>query len=186
MTLESQVVRLLKGPVASRIRFSFDVGYGRLTVSRRSFLGVAIAIENGSVSVANAGALRANVAAQYVSAANRIEVPKIIGRTEEGLLLHECLHAHFDITRSGLTMVDEESAAYVVDALYFRMTGLRSSRWNARLHALAGGVANGLLHEYQRGKTPIPPVDGAPWDALQAAITASPTYAGVFGYDHSG
>ncbi|HEX8097676.1 MAG TPA: hypothetical protein VF507_06550, partial [Pyrinomonadaceae bacterium] len=69
-----------------------------------------------------------------------------------------------------------EAAAYVVDALYFRMTGLARNRWNTQLHALAGVVADGLLDEYQAGNTPIPAVGRVSWFLLRLFIMNHPVY----------
>ena len=64
----------------------------------------------------------------------------------------------------------------VVDALYFRMTGLPRPRWNAQLHAAAGAVADGLLSAYQRGTAGIPAVSAAAWASLKLQISLHPVY----------
>ena len=100
----------------------------------------------------------------------------MIGRVDEGQVLHECTHASFDLARSAVAALDEEAAGYVVGALYFRMTGLPRPRWNAPLHELAGVVADGLLGEYAAGG-PIPFVGLIDWNILRLAIQFDPVYA---------
>lgn len=94
------------------------------------------------------------------------------------MLLHECTHAVFDLTKTLVTDNEDEAAAYVVDALYFRMTGLQRPRWSAEPHAIAGNVADALLRQYQAGKVRIPAVDPGLWTALRQAVMLHPIYIG--------
>jgi hypothetical protein len=71
---------------------------------------------------------------------------------------------------------EEEAICYVVDALYFRMSGLTTTRWNNEPHATAKGVADGLLHQYQVGDVAIPKVDETTWRGLVLAVAMNPTY----------
>ena len=84
-------------------------------------------------------------------------------------MLHECTHAVFDLTQTRVNGNDDEAASYVVDALYFRMTGLRRPRWNAEPHATAGAVADALLRQYQAGTRGIPAIDATAWATLKFA-----------------
>jgi hypothetical protein len=115
----------------------------------------------------------------------------VIGRGDEGLVLHECTHAFFDITRQPIDALHEEAAAYVVDALYFRMTGLSRPRWSGPPHAAAGNVADSLLQDYQRGATAVPTVNATAWANLMSGIRSHRVYragpAGTGGsYIHNG
>lgn len=177
MTARDKVLSLLRGPVVSRIRFTFPFSGGTVTIAPASFHRVAYAIETGKVSLQVTNTFPPGVGGQYTSGTpNRLSVAPLIGRTEEGLLLHECTHALFDITKTQVTDNQDEAAAYVVDALYFRMTGLQRPRWDASLHGAAGKVADVLLGAYQAGKTGLPAVDPAAWTALQAQIMLHPIY----------
>jgi len=149
MSTRQHVLRVLRGAEASRIRFTIPAG-GGLTINHVTFQRVAQAIEQNHIHVNVANNFPAGVGALYHSDTNTIDTPPLLGRTSEGLLLHECTHAAFDLGSTGIAAVADEAAAYVVDALYFRMTGLARPRWNAQLHALAGNVADGLLRQYQQ------------------------------------
>jgi hypothetical protein len=120
----------------------------------------------------------AGVAGQYVQP-NELRVKPMLGRGELGLVMHECTHAAYDLLRTGITAWDEEASCYVVDALYFRMTGLPLSRWNTPTHSAAGAVADDLLHKYARGTASIPTVSRAAWEALRAVVLVTPIYTFV-------
>ena len=177
MTTRQRVLDLLRGPQAARIRFTFPFFAGTVTITSASFARVARAIESGHMRLQVTNAFPAGVAGEYVSGTpNTLRIKPIVGRVEEGLLLHECTHAIFDLTHTHVTALDDEAASYVVDALYFRMTGLRRPRWNAQPHATAGAVADALLQHYARGTRGIPAVDHASWDALRGQIMVHPVY----------
>jgi hypothetical protein len=198
MTTRQRVLDLLRGPVAGRIRFTFPFFAGTVTISAVSFRHVANAIERGAIRIDVTNTFPAGVAGEYVSGTpNVLRIKPIIGREEEGLVLHECTHAIFDLTNTRVNANDDEAASYVVDALYFRMTGLRRARWSGEPHATAGAVADALLREYQAGNHPIPAIDATTWTTLKQRIALDPTYiagpAGVIGalfgpteYPHDG
>ncbi|MCW5745831.1 MAG: hypothetical protein KIT36_06495 [Alphaproteobacteria bacterium] len=168
---------MLRGPVVSRIRFRFPFSGGTVTIAPASFHRVARAIEAGQVSLQFTTAFPPGVGGLYTSGTpNTLRVAPLVGRTEEGLFLHECTHAVFDLTKTLVTDNEDEAAAYVVDALYFRMTGLRRPRWNAEPHATAGNVADALLREYQAGRVPVPTLDATAWLALRAQVMLHPVY----------
>jgi hypothetical protein len=177
MTTRDKILSLLRGPVVSRIRFTFPFTAGTVTIAPASFHRVASALETGKVSLQVTNTFPPGVGGQYTSGTpNTLRVAPLIGRTEEGLLLHECTHAVFDLTKTQVTDNEDEAAAYVVDALYFRMTGLQRPRWNAEPHATAGQVADALLRDYQTGKTGLPAVSPTAWKALRTEIALHSVY----------
>ncbi len=200
MTTRQRVLDLLRGPQASRIRFTFPFFAGTVTISPVSFRHVATAIERGTMRLQVTNAFPPGVAGQYISGTpNTLRIKPIFGRIEEGLVLHECTHAIFDLTHTHVTANDDEAASYVVDALYFRMTGLRRPRWSGEPHATAGAVADALLRNYAAGTRGIPAIDAPNWNNLKATIMLHPVYntpithpAGVLGtlfggeYPHDG
>ena len=198
MTTRQRVLTLLRGPTAGRIRFTFPFFAGTVTISPVSFRHVANAIERGDMRLDVTNTFPPGVAGQYISGRpNTLRIKPIIGREEEGLVLHECTHAVFDLTHTRVNANDDEAASYVVDALYFRMTGLRRARWSNEPHATAGAVADALLREYQIGNRGIPAIDATTWANLKFQISLNPTYVtgpagllgGFFGpteYPHDG
>jgi hypothetical protein len=191
MATRDRVLQILRGTEASRIRFSFRVAAANIVVNRATFSSVAQAIESNRIHITVSTTFPAGVGAQYAPDTNTIETPPVIGRVDEGLLLHECTHAAFDLASTAIPAVDDEAAAYVVDALYFRMTGLKRPRWNAQLHAFAGALADGLLDQYQAGTRRVPAVGMITWPLLRLFIMTHPVYmagpAGTGGnYLHNG
>jgi len=185
MATRDHVLRVLRGSEVSRIRFTIPAA-GGFTINSVTFHRVAQAIERNHIQVKVVTNFPAGIGALYHPDTNTVDTPPLLGRVSEGLLLHECTHAAFDLGNVGIAAVADEAAAYVVDALYFRMTGLQRPRWNAQLHALAGNVADGLLRQYQRGSPRVPAVDTAQWLALGFFIMSHPVYiAGPAGHGES-
>lgn len=182
MTLKQQVVRILRGPTATRIRFTFPSGGRTISISPGSFHYVARALESGRAAVSPPATLTPGAAAQYTGfsgssvPANTMEVPRIVGRIEEGHILHESLHCAYDLLGTNITAADDEASCYVVSALAFLMTGVRPARWSNEPFASAGRVARGLLARYQRGERGAHAVDPTNWQVLRAVVMTDPLY----------
>lgn len=187
MTLQNQVLQILRGPVVPRIRFIFPAPGGNVTIAPQTFYLVANAIQSGRVHVARPTDLEPGVGASYNGGArtrldgtevraNTLEINSASGRLNEGDVLHECLHAAYDLLRTGITVLDEEASAYVVSSLYFRMTGVRPARWRDEPYRTAGMVADTLLAQYARGTAGIPTVGAIEWDVLRTAVVVNPIY----------
>ncbi|MGY4336592.1 hypothetical protein [Bradyrhizobium sp. LM2.9] len=137
MSLRSRVLDVLNGPAVARMRFRFPIRGSHVTIAPQTFHHVARAIRLGQVTVAVPTDLAAGVAAQYndvartradgtAVAANTLEVVSATGRLDAAYIVHESLHAAYDLLRTGLDANAEEASAYVCTALYCRMTGLPS------------------------------------------------------------
>jgi hypothetical protein len=184
MTSRQQVVNLLRGKETHRIRFSFPASGTTLTINSGSFDTVAQAVEDRRVTVEFTTNQPDGVGAQYSPAntastppvSGHISSPPLHGRAQRLLMIHECTHAFFDLTRTSITAVDDEAASYVVAALYGRMTGLISSRWTPNTRA-ARTIVEGLLRHYATGAAGVPSVNAAGWDALRWVIMTHPIYA---------
>ena len=175
MTTRQHVLRILRGHEASRIRFTFPLNGANFTIDRRTFAEVAHAIVHNKISVTVTNAFPPGVGAQYSGATNTILTPPVFGRWAEATIMHESTHAAFDIAKTPVSGMDEEAAAYVVGALYSRMTGLKMSRWSPNTQA-ARGVVNHILHHYAIGASGIPAVDAASWLAIRAVVALHPIY----------
>jgi hypothetical protein len=183
MAVKERVIHVLRGLEAGRIRFKVPTKTsGTITINRASFQTVASAIQAGKIKVTPRATFRQGVGAEYHSWAipgapsGELLVPPMFGREQEGLVMHECTHAFFDLTKSSVGGAEEEAISYIVDALYFRMTGLTTQRWNNEPHATAKAVADGLLRQYAKGDTPVPTVGEKEWHGLVLAVMLNPTY----------
>jgi hypothetical protein len=149
MSTRDDAIRLLRGHQASRINFSFpSSAAGTVTVNSYTFERVATAIENNIITVDDTVRLPADIGAVYVPdkiPGGEMLLRREIGRQHNGEVIHESVHASFDLTHSTLPRVDDETAAYIASALYWRMTGLRCSP-NATIYRAASNVADSILH----------------------------------------
>ena len=159
----SQVLSLLKGEVVSRVRFTIGTNSGSISVDGSTFRRVARAIQAGSVSLhvveqsqmplTGAGAVyysRAGTSnnAAYTAAitANSLFTQPLRGRVEEGLLVHESVHASLDLTRSsGILTVWDEAACYIAEILYCRRMGLRRTRISETIRLAALPAVNSII-----------------------------------------
>jgi hypothetical protein len=187
MSLQSQVIGILRGPIVQRMRFTFPSSGRTITIAPQTFAVVAAAIDSGRIAVARPTDLAPNVDAQYniyprtkgdgtVVPARTLELQSALGRYSEGVVLHECLHAAYQLLGTPIIAADNEASAYVVDALYFRMSGLGKGKWSGGGDTTAGLVADTLLAQYQRGSAGIPSVGLREWNLLKAVIITTPTY----------
>src|SRR6266704_6386258 len=126
MSLKTRVLQVLNGPTVARIRFRFPIRGSHVTITPQTFHHVARAIVSGRVTVQSPTNLPPSVVAQYVIRANTLQIRSVAGRLNEAQVVHESLHAAYDLLRTGIDANAEEASAYVCIALYLRMTGFRA------------------------------------------------------------
>ncbi|MGZ5140763.1 MAG: hypothetical protein ACXWCX_23430 [Burkholderiales bacterium] len=181
MSLKIRVLQVLNGPAVARIRFRFPIRGSHVTITSQTFHHVARAIVSGRVTVEPPTDLAPNVAAQYdverrradgsLVRANTLEVKSVAGRVNETYVVHESLHAAYDLLRTGIDANAEEASAYVCSALYCRMTGRFRAEWGSDpIWGAAGRVAQTLLRQYQKGHPGIPMVGEHEWRMLRAGV----------------
>jgi hypothetical protein len=196
MSLKSMVLGVLNGPTVARIRFRFPIRGSHVTITRQTFHHVVHAIHTGRVFVQLARDLPPGAGAQYNDVArnradgtavpaNTLEIQSRTGREFEAHIVHESLHAAYDLLRTGIDANAEEASAMVCSALYCRMTNRTRPYWaNAKIWGPAGQVAQTLLVQYQKGDPGIPMVGEEPWRRLRIDVGLDPLYtsgpAGIF------
>ena len=132
MGAREQMIGILRGGEARRIRFSFTgTTGGQISVDSSTFNRVAAAIENNHITVSE-GRFTTDIAmysarenTETNSRANTFYLgnnPRY-SRTFDALIVHESVHASFDLTRSSLPWVDNEAAAYIAQGFYLRNSG---------------------------------------------------------------
>lgn len=174
----------LRSPIAHKINFSFVARSGlNIFINQRTFEGVAAAIERGAgvqggislitttrMPVPNAAALyfpEEDASIKPPVPANTILVSPLNGLREQGQLLHEAVHASFDLTRTRLPVVDNEAAAYIAIALHNRFVAI-PPRSQAPLIIHAFAVADSVLNTGR--------VDAAALANLRNTIASLPDY----------
>ena len=129
MGVREQMLRVLRGSEAQRIRFSLTGSTGvAISVDGSSFRRVAQAVEENRIQVAEGGV--AGGWAQYNARNNTFNVgtDQHWSRAFDALLVHESVHASFDLVSSTLPWLDNETAAYIAQGYYLRNSGFSSSR----------------------------------------------------------
>jgi hypothetical protein len=191
MPARERIIQILSSPEASRIRFSFLVGTTRFTIFSQTFQRVARAFRHGHIRINFSATMPSGVRARYHSDTDTMDLTSLIGRRDEGAILHECLHAYYDIEKTAIDAPHEEGAAYVVTALYYQMSGATPPRQGNEQRGAANVVADGLLQAYQDGSAPVPEVNDEDWNKLLEELRNDPDYkklwAGTTGsYLHNG
>jgi hypothetical protein len=106
-----RVLAILAEPAVQRIHFSMGL---YLWVTPGDYQAVAEGIRNGKIQVkAN---LALNTSALYHFGPNIIEFNP--NTATDGLIVHECTHAAFDIRKLTLTVAEDEGACYVAQHIY--------------------------------------------------------------------
>ena len=137
MGIREQMLQVLRSGETQRIRFNFTGTTGlTIAIDGSSFRRVAEAIEANTVHIIEAGvpAGRAKYSAydqpDRGEAANTFyigEGPRW-SRAFDALLVHESVHASFDLSRSRLPWLDNEIAAYIAQGYYLRNSGFSRER----------------------------------------------------------
>jgi hypothetical protein len=171
-TLKNTVSRILRTPGMEKINFKL----GALTVTGANIGRVAQAIDAGQIECRAVGQIKADgpispgkgnvIEAQYKEELNAMLVPDESYGTapgEDRTLVHEAVHASFDLLAPGLNFrtlaIDDESAAVLAEAIYiivckrpvggFRMVveGPQWQAWNL------AGLMSVATDEFTQGRT---------------------------------
>jgi len=132
MSIREDVLQILRGSEASRIRFSFQSLYGTpVSVDHTTFLRVVSAIEANRIQVRSDG-IPARSGGEYDSTPENGGIfharPIRDRRSRKSVVIHEAVHASFDLTRTTIAEVDNEAASFLAQFLYLRFTCYQLSR----------------------------------------------------------
>lgn len=181
MPLKERMISILTNRHSQGISFSFTGSSGQtVSVNGTSFQRVADALRGGTVNVISGGAFpgAARYSARLDLRGGTSENTFYVGENDyssplfHALIVHESVHASFDLTRSVLPWVDNEAAAYIAQGYY-----LRNAR--ARVGALTRvGAGNEtylgvrLVEAVQNGET----FNNFWLDQLRGSLLADPLY----------
>lgn len=173
MGLREDVIRVLSSRETHRIAFTFR-GKNNMPVSvnSRSFTRVLHAIQANRIHF-NSGGVPAG-AAKYRSATNTFfmgTMPRQ-SRLYDALIVHEMVHASFDLSSSVLPHVDSEAAAYIAQGFF-----LRTSGFDSRLLPTASDqqeiLLGFLIAEHVQHDHPVPQFS---LDELRQSLLHNPHY----------
>ena len=147
MSIKETVIDILCSPAAQGIRFSFNsVTQTPVEVSGVSFRRVARAIEHRKIKVIDdLRLLQPGSDGEYWGENVFIVPPTRHRRYQEAVVVHEAVHASFDLTHSHVPAIDNEVAAYIAGTIYLRRTGFPRGGYNATLEEYALPIANSVL-----------------------------------------
>jgi hypothetical protein len=177
MGLREQLMGVLRSRDAQRIRFSFSGSTGiSIAVDGSTFRRVAQAVEENQISVQSSatvprGWAKYSARAENGDAANTfyIGAGDHSSRDFDGLLIHESVHASFDLTRTTIPWLDNETTAYIAQGYYLRNTGYPRSRMDTLGMPYYGVmIVDSIIRDGS--------VDQFWLDALHGSLESSPTY----------
>jgi len=180
MPLREDVLRILRSGETRRIHFSFTATDGQIiSVNERVFATVIDAIESDRIQIDwDHGQWRSDhrapADARYNSQHNYLLVrpgAPLQSRVLEALVIHECVHAFFDLRRRKLPNVDSEAAAYISQGCYLRTSGFDRNRLNQGTdnEVLTGMlIADGIAMQHG--------VPGARLDELRSSLRSNRAY----------
>lgn len=167
------VVSILKNHHTQKINFTYKSENGwRYLICAKDFQHVAGAIENGRIKVTQ-GVVPAGVAAEYSIRrnGNKDANTLYIGQSNNtpsvfrSVVVHEAVHASFDLGRIQMPWLDNEVIAYIAQGFYLLSAGADSK--------IAEQVLLGLriAEDFQNGTT-----DSGWIGLLEDSLTNDPHY----------
>ena len=157
MGVKEQMIEILRSGETRRISFGFVGTSGRtIAVDQTTFTRVADALQANRINVVE-GRFNTDIASYSARADSSRDLAAntfYLGRNPRysrlfnALIVHESVHASFDLTRSTLPWVDNECAAYIAQAYYARNSGLPRLAFQYGSQAIIGySVVEGIRSE---------------------------------------
>jgi hypothetical protein len=188
MPVKDQILQILRSSETHRVNFSFQGTAGRVSVDATSFQRVANAIDRGDIHIVENRfttdiamySARNNPSDRFD--ANTLYLGRNLrfSRLFNALIIHESVHASFDLTRSSLPWVDNEAAGYIAQAYYARNSGLPRMAYEFGSHAIvAYSIVEGMrAHSDSEISFFL--------DALRTSLNADPMYHSYIGGQFDG
>lgn len=173
MGLREDVIRVLSSRETNRIAFSFSGTNGLpISVNSSSFRRVLHGIRDNRI-LFHPGGVPAG-SAKYNILSNKFfmgAMPRQ-SRLYDVLIVHEMVHASFDLSHSVLQHVDSEAAAYIAQGFFLRTSGFDVGRLptsDDQQEILLGF----LIAEHVQHQNPVPP---SSLDELRQSLLHNPHY----------
>jgi len=177
MTMKAKMIEILRSGDAQRIKFSYTgsaPGSVPILFDGSALRRVADALEDDTLSVQTGGVAdgwaKYSARVEGTSAANTfyIGANNYSSRDFNGLIVHESVHAWFDLTSRTLPWLDNEAIAYMAQGFYLRNSGYRLSRMNTSGQPYLGRM---IINDIIDGN------DITFWmDALRNSLLSDPQY----------
>lgn len=134
MGAKEQMIAILRDRDTARIRFTYRSGGHTATINQSVFTRVADELRDGHLNVVegrhSGNRITYSSWREGSNAANTFylgENPRW-SRDFNGLVVHESIHAYFDVTRTEMPWLHNETIAYIAQGYYLRNSGYPHSR----------------------------------------------------------
>lgn len=128
--LTGLILAILENNDTQRINFTLVGKSGRaIPVSGARFRRVARAIRSGTINIDYPAPTGSPFKAFYNVKTNTLSVTRDVpfsSRMFDALIVHEALHAAFDLNKSVMTVFESEAAAYIAQGAYLKNSGYGS------------------------------------------------------------
>lgn len=134
MGAKEQMIAILRDPDTARIRFDYRSSGATATINTDSFTRVADGLQSGHFSVVEGRHTQNMVTYSAWADGNDAANTFYLGdnmrwsRDFNALIVHESVHAFFDLTRTSIPWLDNEAVAYIAQGYYLRNSGYPQSR----------------------------------------------------------
>ncbi|MFN8344183.1 MAG: hypothetical protein U0X91_04230 [Spirosomataceae bacterium] len=127
MDLKTHILQVLKSNETRRINFNFlgDDNTTTVQIDYTAFQRVITEIEAGRITFGDPAGLPAGSDGGYRSDGNNFTIRPVMtwSRLFNALIVHESVHAYFDILSMRLLGIDSEAAGYIAQGYYLRNSG---------------------------------------------------------------
>lgn len=181
--MEKLIAKILLSSETKRINFSFTGKSGAaVKIDGSNFATVATALKDGKITIDDSKSIPDGYA-QYDKNDNVFRFAKTLAtwsRAFDALVVHESVHAYFDLTKTTMSWLDNEIAGYLAQGYYLRNSGFPAQRLDEDSHTFAA-------YKYAKAHAAMDSHDAGIWlDVLRKAIESDPDYKGYVGGDFVG
>lgn len=177
MSLEDRVFGILMNANTLRINFLFDgINGNKVIVHSAFFVTVAAQIKAGKISIVEGTADPDTAIYTARNDGNLIANTFYFGQSDyssksfEALVVHESVHAAFDMLRTTIPWIDNEVAAYIAQGFYANNAGVPDKKVHAGDYIYLGKmISNDIIANK--------PIDDFWMDSLRDKLRNDPTYS---------
>ena len=138
MTITERIIKILMNANTLRINFWFNGINGNFVlVQGPQFIMVAENIKTNNISIVEGNAKSGEAVYTARNDGNRLANTLYIGKNDysstsfEALIVHEAVHAIYDLSRSVIPWLDNETAAYIAQGFYANNAGIPDNKVHA-------------------------------------------------------
>ena len=134
MGAREQMISILRDRDTARVRFTYRGGGRSDVINADSFQRVANDLASGHLNVVegrhSTNMITYSAWAEGANSGNTFYLGNNLrwSRDFNALVVHESVHAFFDVTRTSIPWLDNEAAAYIAQGYYLRNSGYPQSR----------------------------------------------------------